>query len=50
MNELNEILNERILSHRTTGEDRLISSRLDEHAGYYETLGIHHPRRPQGNL
>lgn len=40
LNELNEILNDRILSsHRE--EEKVI--RIDEHAGYYETLGIHRP-------
>jgi hypothetical protein len=36
LNELNDILNERILSHR---EERPM--RFEDNAGYYETLGTH---------
>jgi len=47
LNELNEILNDRILSSNR-GDDKAI--RVDEHAGYYETLGIHrvNPHYPNG--
>ena len=47
MNELNEILHDRILSSNR-GDDKGI--RVDDHAGYYETLGIHrvNPHYPNG--
>lgn len=55
LNELNEILNERILSssHRANdgecgGVERPPSSRMEEHAGYYETLGVHRGARHYG--
>ena len=37
LNELNEILNDKILSSHI--EERLIH--VEDHAGYYETLGTH---------
>lgn len=46
LNELNEILNDRILS--SNRDEKHI--RVEDNAGYYETLGIHrvNPHHPNG--